>query len=687
MNKLRARLLALRLPGWSVPLALAGVCVLSYGLLIPWLGFYWDDWAFVWISQKLGNPGLQSYFATNRPFWGMLYQLTTPWLAPQPWLWQAFGLLWRIACTLALWRVLRLTWPRHPQAAAWAGLLFAVYPGFTQQPIAITYGHFFIVLTAYFLSLACMLRAVQSPSRRLVYTALGLLLSLVNLLMMEYFFLLDLLRPVLLLAALQESVPDWRQRLRRSLLAWLPYLALFIGVAVWRAFFFEFQTQNYTPLFLQQLKTQPLAAVLRLLGNVLGDLWVTTFAAWGQVFAWPSAAEHGALTTRLWALVSAAAVAAWVAYLLLLRTPPDGQLSEGDVRRAWALPAVGVGLAGLLLAGWPFWLTQLPIGLVYPNNRFTLPFMLGASLLLAGLLRLLPLRQWMRLGLLGLALGMAVSWQFLQANTFRRDWEVQQNLFWQMQWRMPAIEPGTALLANDLPSHYSSDNSLTAPLNWIYAPDQRSTHMSYMLYYTSIRVSRAVPDLKPGLPIQQNYLAASFEGSTSQVIALTYQPPACLRVLDPEIDATNPTLPALMRSAAALSRPELAGPAPETAQAPLVEIYGAEPAHNWCYYFEKADLARQLEDWDGVAALGDAAFALGDYPNDAMERLPFIEGYAHTGKWTRALELTQEAGDITPLMQTPLCRLWQRIDRETPESPEKDTALADVYGRLDCSQP
>ena len=49
-------------------------------------------------------------------------------------------------------------------------------------------------------------------------------------------------------------------------------------------------------------------------------------------------------------------------------------------------------MIALVFAGGPFWLTGLQITLAYPASRFTLPFMLGVSLLLAGALQLLPLR-------------------------------------------------------------------------------------------------------------------------------------------------------------------------------------------------------------------------------------------------------------------------------------------------------
>jgi len=53
------------------------VAILSYGLLIPQMGFYWDDLPMSWIRYQLGPEALTQYFSTNRPVWGVLYQATT----------------------------------------------------------------------------------------------------------------------------------------------------------------------------------------------------------------------------------------------------------------------------------------------------------------------------------------------------------------------------------------------------------------------------------------------------------------------------------------------------------------------------------------------------------------------------------------------------------------------------------
>ena len=70
------------------PLVLAIVAVLAYGLLLPQLGFYWDDLPMSWIRYQLGPEAMARYFSTNRPVWGLLYQVTTRLLPQVPIYWQ-----------------------------------------------------------------------------------------------------------------------------------------------------------------------------------------------------------------------------------------------------------------------------------------------------------------------------------------------------------------------------------------------------------------------------------------------------------------------------------------------------------------------------------------------------------------------------------------------------------------------
>jgi hypothetical protein len=686
------RLTSLNLPTWTAPVLVVLAGAAAFGLLIPWLGFYWDDWPFIWIRTQLGADGLARYFSTNRPFFGAIVQMTAPLLGAVPWRWHVFILLVRCANAISLWWLLRLVWSRRGQFALWVSLLFLLYPGFDQQAIAINYSTYFIIHTCLFLSLGFTLLAARHPRRFWLYTLPALAFSAISLLASEYFFLLELLRPLLVWfffrADAIHAEPDSRRTpdtvgrtslFRRTLFAWLPNLALFLGIGVWRAFFFTYQTHNYQIGILEQMRQQPWQTLTSLAGTVFGDISRVSIGAWVLPFHLPDAVVLGTRTTLLYAMLviaSALGLALWL--LLYRRDPQDGQ------QKTWGWQPMVVGIAGLMIAGWPFWLTSLPVGLHYPQSRFTQPFMLPVSLLLGGLLALVPLKRWMKVILLAAALGMAVGWQFQVGNAYRRDWTLQKTLFWQMSWRMPQLKPGTILVANDTPIDYASDNSLVAPLNWMYAPDNHSEEMSYMFYYPSIRLATGLKNFQAHTPIVQNYLAAGFTGSTDQIVALAFNPPGCLRVLDPDLDPHNGMLPELMRQAAGLSRTDLIVTDATRPVLPIPAILGSEPAHGWCYYFEKADLARQQGDWQTVASLGDQAFSVGDYPNDPAERLVFIEGYAHTGNWSKSLDLSRQSLSITPLMQPMLCRLWQRVDVQTPGSSDKTAALQEMDTTLHC---
>ena len=300
----------------------------------------------------------------------------------------------------------------------------------------------------------------------------------------------------------------------------------------------------------------------------------------------------------------------------------------------------------------------------------------------AGLLDFIKSPQ-VHYGLLALLIGLAAGSQFLWSTDYLRDWQAQKNLFWQMTWRAPGLKPNTLVLMNEELSFYA-DNSISAPLNWIYAPQNRSDQIDYVLFYPTNRLDHSLPALKKDIPIQYDYIAGQFTGNTSQVVAFYYDPPACLRLLEPDIDPNNRFLleDSHMREASVLSnRDQIL----DSATAVMPAIYYPEPAHGWCYYFEKADLARQFGDWKEVAKLGDTALTLEDHPNNPVERFVFIEGYAHAGDWDRALKLSKESYKVSKEYVGPLlCQLWARIETETTDSPEKTGALSEVKTIFSC---
>jgi hypothetical protein len=187
------------------------------------------------------------------------------------------------------------------------------------------------------------------------------------------------------------------------------------------------------------------------------------------------------------------------------------------------------------------------------------------------------------------------------------------------------------------------------------------------------------------LPVHFSYIAGEFDGNTSDAVAFYFDPPRCLRLLDPVIDKDNHFIldDSLMREASLLSNPDRILDSPD---AVMPAVYGPEPEHRWCYYFEKAELARQFEDWETITRLGGEAFQLEDHINGPLERFVFIEGYAHTGDWDRALALSKDSYKISKKYVGPLlCRLWQRIETETAGGPERDAAISEALNLFSCN--
>ncbi len=555
-------------------------------------------------------------------------------------------------------------------------LCFLVYPGFNQQWTSYLYSHFLIVLCFLLLSFLCTIWSLKHKRWYWLLTVAGLMLSALNLWMMEYFFVLELWRPFLIFGATYETQtqdPLWR-RLRRVLVLWSPYLAVFLGNVAWRLFVFN--NQIYQPTLIPALRANPLRTVIGLFGTIAVQLYVVSAAAWGQIFALPNPSVDGPRTTVFYIVVVIAT--ALLVSLFFLAKRRDG---VGKPQGGWRM--VGLGLAAMIAAGGPFWLTGLEVTTAYPANRFTLPFMLGVSILVAAVLQLIPPRAglWVLVGIVSLGAGRQALW----ADSFQHDWSTQKALFWQMAWRAPSITPHTTVLLNEGALPYYADNSLTAPLNWIYDPENRSGAMEYALFYPTSRVGGTLQTLEPGQAITYDFISEVFTGNTSQTLAFYYEPPGCLRLLDPLFDPQNHFIAeaSLMRDAARLSSSEWIEQQP-TARMPA--IYGPEPPHLWCYYFERAGLAAQSGDWDTVVHLGDSAFRLDDYPNDPTERFVFIEGYAHAGQWPRALEQSVAAYKVSrPYVGPMLCALWGRIQGDTPESAQKALAVTQVKSMFACT--
>jgi hypothetical protein len=677
----------------TLPFVLFLVCVLAFGLLIPWLGFYQDDWYQVWFSRAFGDRVFVGYYSGERPFIAAIYMLTMPVMGTSPLRWQVFGLLSRFLAALSVYWFLKLVWRDRSSQAAWVALLFAVYPAFRIQYASVIYSHYFIQMAIQMLSLGSMVAAIRNPRRFWLLTVFSLACGTFSLFTSEYFFGLELLRPVFIWISLaQQGVPLWRQRLWRLAKIWFPYVVVLLAFLYWRVFIFRFPT--YQPIIFQETQGNYLSLFLMLSRTILQNIIDVGLLTWGRTLR-----IFGNINTEPFLSIAALGLASvsillLVIYLVRLGNDPAGTRSPREIDKRDALDWVWIGLIALLGAGLPFWFVGLPVDTdINSGSRFTISFMFGASLLLVGLLDFALRKYWIKAVLVAVIAGLAIGHHFTDANYYRQVHRSQAEFFQQLAWRAPGLKEGTLILTNNFQKDLlSGDNSMTAALNWIYEPNPPYT-LDYLLFYLPSRLeSGNLTGLKPNLPVVKDFRTANFVGSTSQALAVYYDYPHCLRVLDPELDPELPKpmdMPKELKTAARISNLKQIIPnANPPAQLPE-EVFEYIPEENsWCYYYEKAELARQKGDWQDITRLGDQAFIKFPKFHSTWDVLPFIEGYARSGDLEQARKLTMQARRVNPegkaITTELLCFIWSRIEQDPISEEILRSYSANVIGELNC---
>jgi hypothetical protein len=338
-----------------------------------------------------------------------------------------------------------------------------------------------------------------------------------------------------------------------------------------------------------------------------------------------------------------------------------------------------------LLGGFlPGWLTGRSIsstaGLY--NDRFGLAAMWGAAILLVALLEAIVRPGRLQRVILCLLVGLGVGQQFRATATYRWSWEEQTRLFWQLKWRAPGLQTPTVFYGSGALVRYLGSWVNTAALNLAYEPTQRTTHMHY--WYRDLYSADIQPQVEESQDVQDARKFISFQSGADQGVVLAYNlvDGQCAWLVD-EDDRHNPYLPEQVLAALPLSNlsrilPDQVASLPET-------IFGPEPPASWCTYYEKADLALQMGDYNQVMALWDAAAQADLHPRSEPEYVPFIFGAAHTGRWELAVELTRKAFFPDYVMHDYLCSSWRRIRDETLATAEGQLALAEVSDALQCS--
>lgn len=647
-----------------VPASLLLLCILAFGLLIPTLGYYWDDWPYAYINHMFGPGGYPEFVSSDRPHSAWIFIGLTTILGEKPLGYHISSVLFFWLCAVLFWHLLRTLWPQRKKEALWGALLFTVYPGFLGHPNAIIYNHHYIAMGLYFISMIGTVKAVQGGRKAWLWHVPAVLAMILSQFSIEYFIGWESARLVMVWYLVNRKNAGLLSRLKIGFINLLPYWMGTLGFLIWRVIVFGFPT--YQPLGGGEVDPVSERFVLTILKETLDAV----------LFVWRRAFPHfesDPFSEAFWLIYLGISLltALFVLLLLVSRRDQGDDLHEKGVqtKNGFGLYGIAIALSGILTAGWPFWLTGLSVSIQGFYSRFTLAFIPWAVLLMVGILSLVEKwlfdkRPMLIIVFISFLVGGSAGWQVWNANRYRNDWQELERYMMEMVHRIPGLEPGTTLIINDMRFlDLYSDNSLTALVNWTYSPDMVSKDLNYMVYYLSVRLGLGLPALEPGLPIYQDYRSLHFNGSTDKLLVVYSDLEGCLRVLDGSHPDRLPTTfpgemsPALPLSNLSLIRTDMDRPTlPEN-------IFSHQAEQTWCYLFEEADLAAQIGDWSYVASIGDRAYALEDKAEQLTEHFVFIEGYLREGQIDRAWALsTMVSESAGKTLNGALCNLWREIE-------------------------
>ena len=643
----KIKLLSKKIPE---PIYIFVLCLLTYGLLVPWLGFYLDDWYIVLFQKYFGAGDFSLFFVGDRPLFGYIYQFFMGIFRDSKLAWQIFAVLSHALASIVFWWLLVKILPKRRKLAFVASLFFMVYPGFKFHWFAVMYSQAYILYTIYFFSFIFMIDAVRKERGRFWFTLLAVVCLIIGIVPQEDFFGLELIRPIVLWIVLSETHPTTKERLKLSLLKWIPYLIIVIGFTLYRVGFTS--QYSYKISLLDELQTYPIQTILRLIGEVF---WSTLDAI---VNSWTSTIQilnRNLLTNFSIALILLVLVGIFLSILSLNKYEKS---EEQEHSNRWIIL---IGLLATITSMIPFVVGSFKINLDFPNNRYLYAMAPGASLFLAGAIDSLLRSNRQKVITIGLLIGFAMGSQFLTARSFMLSWKAQQDFFWQMTWRIPDLQKNTILITEDLPfSQLFSGSSLTGPLNLTYANNLNSHNIPY-LFVVIAQQENVIPDMREDQPVESNFRSFEFNGNTSSMIVFHQPSVGCFRVLSPSNSAGEFLYSRRMgfwNSAIPLSNLDQIITNPETPKVPPQEYFGRENQDQWCFYFEKADLARQQQQWNEVIQWYGEAQEKGYKPLTDAEWLPLVDAYLNQNDLQKALEITNLIDDLDKTNTAGFCNLW-----------------------------
>jgi hypothetical protein len=598
----------------------------------------------------------------------------------KPLYWHIVFLIIRWLSAWGMWVVLAQIWPKHKEQVAWSAIFFTVYPSFLKQSVAVNYKAQFFSYLCFLLSLIFMILAYRKRNYFWQYTILGMFATVCHLFTTEYTAGLELTRPVIIFLIISPYIHSWRERIKIIARNWLPYLLMILVFIGRRFIFFQGDIRHFNSnrtIFEEQGNL--IERILDLVLIAFRDVLYVLVTFWSNIFQPEEVIAISPGNILAWTI----GIAVSITVYFILRSKFNHRKEKND---SWEGRAVLFGLFSVFVGLIPVWLIGRQVIGGRWADRFSIPALFGASILLVSLLSLLISQPNYRRIVFTVLLGIAISAQIRASNEFRWEWVRQIRSYWQMYWRAPAIEPYTPIIGDGAFTTFSNRKNAAFALNMLYLQDEHVDLPAY--WYFELRyngIYRHIPEMLAGMTLEASARTEDFIGESHDSIII-YTPKRenqCLWFLTPR-DVNNKEIIPKIRQLSSIVNLDRILREPISDDYPLEEIFGPEPSHGWCYYFQKASLARQFEDWEEIIRLWDEAKKNSVRTSISYEIIPFIEAFVSLEDWDQAIQLSKNAFKLGGVKNRMLCESWASMREDFKGNDEFDLAYQEATQILKC---
>lgn len=625
------------------------VAALAYLPLINQIGYSHDDWYLMYSAGAYGPGSFRDIFSVDRPL-RALVMIPAYWVfGTNPLYYGLSAYLFRVMGGLALLWSLHMLWPRQKAMVTMTSFLFVIYPGFLSQPNAIDYQSHIVGLAAALLSVACTLKAILTENRwmKVSFHTLSILLGWLYLGQMEWYIGFEFFRWLSVFLLFSRQSGTLVQKAIQALRSAYPSLVAPGVFLIWRIFFFQSE-RGATDVNLQfeQVKLYPIQTIYHWTVQVIQDLFDVLLNAWtiplSQLLGY----------VQLWGSLIALAAVVLVLFVFMKQSDHDSQNDSQPSN--FSVEALWLGLLSAAAGLIPIAMVNREVAFPF-FSRYSLVSSVGVSILIVALLSCMKgpiLRAAIAAGLLLIA----VLTHHANAAKYVEETSMFKMFWWQVSWRAPQLQKGTTLIADYPVGGAEEDYFVWGPASLIYYPEKQNPETIQPGLYAAVLNSNTVSKILTRERQQYDNRKNIVTYPNYRNILVLTQPTSnsCVHVIDGNQPGYSRNEKDSIRVVGIYSEIEHVL-TEETQHVPPMVVFGPEPPRGWCYFYEKADLARQRGDWDEVLVLGKEALDKGFAPEDPVEWIPFLQADAVAGDVDHLREMAPVIA-VEPYISLQVCQ-------------------------------